>query len=68
MGVFHFVHGQVRALFDDSGNRVDEAGPSIPVQVSKLFVFLLIYLSVLPSLTVFFVRGLKHTNKPVGLS
>ncbi|XWS10307.1 hypothetical protein CRYUN_Cryun39dG0064800 [Craigia yunnanensis] len=28
--------GKVRALFDDSGNRVDEAGPSIPVQVSGL--------------------------------
>lgn len=24
---------QVRALFDDKGKRVDEAGPSIPVQV-----------------------------------
>lgn len=23
----------MRALFDDGGNRVDEAGPSIPVQV-----------------------------------
>ncbi|KAK6229090.1 hypothetical protein SCA6_018041 [Theobroma cacao] len=28
--------GKVRALFDDSGNRVDEAGPSIPVQVIGL--------------------------------
>lgn len=31
--LFCCVHGQVRALFDDCGNRVDEAGPSIPVQV-----------------------------------
>jgi hypothetical protein len=29
-----YAHGQVRALFDDGGNRVKEAGPSIPVQVS----------------------------------
>ncbi|OAY28880.1 translation initiation factor IF-2, chloroplastic isoform X2 [Manihot esculenta] len=28
--------GKVRALFDDSGNRVDEAEPSIPVQVIGL--------------------------------
>lgn len=28
--------GKVRALFDDSGNRVDEAGPSIPVQIIGL--------------------------------
>ncbi|KAF5728090.1 translation initiation factor IF-2 chloroplastic [Tripterygium wilfordii] len=28
--------GKVRALFDDGGNRVDEAGPSIPVQVTGL--------------------------------
>ncbi|KAM1234642.1 hypothetical protein ACFX2J_004197 [Malus domestica] len=28
--------GKVRALFDDGGNRVDEAGPSIPVQVLGL--------------------------------
>ncbi|KAJ9153411.1 hypothetical protein P3X46_026853 [Hevea brasiliensis] len=28
--------GKVRALFDDSGNRVDEAGPSIPIQVIGL--------------------------------
>ncbi|KAB2044545.1 hypothetical protein ES319_D01G098400v1 [Gossypium barbadense] len=28
--------GKVRALFDDGGNRVDEAGPSIPVQVIGL--------------------------------
>ncbi|WCJ32373.1 Translation initiation factor IF-2 chloroplastic [Euphorbia peplus] len=28
--------GKVRALFDDSGNRVDEAGPSTPVQVIGL--------------------------------
>ncbi|KAK8648723.1 hypothetical protein V6N13_129467 [Hibiscus sabdariffa] len=28
--------GKARALFDDSGNRVDEAGPSIPVQVIGL--------------------------------
>ncbi|KAL4312697.1 hypothetical protein GQ457_01G007520 [Hibiscus cannabinus] len=28
--------GKVRALFDDNGNRVDEAGPSIPVQVIGL--------------------------------
>ncbi|XP_044502206.1 translation initiation factor IF-2, chloroplastic-like [Mangifera indica] len=28
--------GKVRALFDDCGNRVDEAGPSIPVQVIGL--------------------------------
>lgn len=25
--------GKVRALFDDGGNRIDEAGPSMPVQV-----------------------------------
>ncbi|KAK8648724.1 hypothetical protein V6N13_129467 [Hibiscus sabdariffa] len=29
--------GKARALFDDSGNRVDEAGPSIPVQNSWHF-------------------------------
>lgn len=39
------IHVQVRALFDDGGNRVDEAGPSIPVQVCSssltyLFLFL----------------------------
>ncbi|XP_057948126.1 translation initiation factor IF-2, chloroplastic [Malania oleifera] len=28
--------GKVRALFDDAGNRVDEAGPSMPVQVTGL--------------------------------
>ncbi|KAL6506891.1 Translation initiation factor IF-2, chloroplastic [Orobanche hederae] len=28
--------GKVRALFDDNGKRVDEAGPSIPVQVIGL--------------------------------
>ncbi|KAL8137695.1 hypothetical protein V2J09_003696 [Rumex salicifolius] len=28
--------GKVRALFDDGGNRVNEAGPSIPVQVIGL--------------------------------
>ncbi|XVF79501.1 hypothetical protein PTKIN_Ptkin14bG0228100 [Pterospermum kingtungense] len=28
--------GKVRALFDDSGNRVDKAGPSMPVQVIGL--------------------------------
>lgn len=28
--------GKVRALFDDGGNRVDEAGPSIPVQIIGL--------------------------------
>ncbi|KAJ6435951.1 hypothetical protein OIU84_001057 [Salix udensis] len=28
--------GKVRALFDDGGKRVDEAGPSIPVQVIGL--------------------------------
>ncbi|KAK4851375.1 hypothetical protein QYF36_014600 [Acer negundo] len=28
--------GKVRALFDDAGKRVDEAGPSIPVQVIGL--------------------------------
>lgn len=28
--------GKVRALFDDGGNRVDEAGPSMPVQVVGL--------------------------------
>ncbi|XWS16772.1 hypothetical protein CRYUN_Cryun33cG0007900 [Craigia yunnanensis] len=28
--------GKVRALFDDSGSHVDEAGPSIPVQVNGL--------------------------------
>ncbi|XAR68223.1 Protein-synthesizing GTPase [Bertholletia excelsa] len=28
--------GKVRGLFDDKGNRVDEAGPSIPVQVIGL--------------------------------
>lgn len=29
----NFMLRQVRALFDDKGKRVDEAGPSIPVQV-----------------------------------
>lgn len=28
--------GKVRALFDDNGKRVDEAGPSIPIQVTGL--------------------------------
>ncbi|XP_057465456.1 translation initiation factor IF-2, chloroplastic-like [Actinidia eriantha] len=28
--------GKVRALFDDKGNRIDECGPSIPVQVIGL--------------------------------
>ncbi|KAL5736765.1 hypothetical protein ACOSP7_031241 [Xanthoceras sorbifolium] len=28
--------GKVRALFDDGGNRVDEAGPSVPVQIIGL--------------------------------
>lgn len=32
-GHFCYAHGQVRALFDYGGNRVGEAGPSIPVQV-----------------------------------
>lgn len=32
--------GQVRALFDDAGRRVDEAGPSIPVQVAYLLALL----------------------------
>lgn len=30
------AYGKVRALFDDKGKRVDEAGPSIPVQVIGL--------------------------------
>ncbi|WP_182354639.1 translation initiation factor IF-2 [Flaviflexus huanghaiensis] len=30
------AHGTVRALFDDHGNPVDEAGPSFPVQVLGL--------------------------------
>lgn len=34
----------MRALFDDKGKRVDEAGPSMPVQVC----FLLLYLLFLP--------------------
>lgn len=37
---FPFSHCQVRALFDEKGNRVDQAGPSIPVQVrSSITVF-----------------------------
>lgn len=35
----------MRALFDDSGNRVDEAGPSIPVQVCILYFSCCIMLS-----------------------
>lgn len=39
-----YADGQVRALFDDGGNRVKEAGPSIPVQVfSPLYLYLSIY-------------------------
>lgn len=30
----------MRALFDDGGNRVDEAGPSIPVQVCRSYILL----------------------------
>jgi hypothetical protein len=37
----------VRALFDDGGKRVDEAGPSIPVQVCcysfSLFIFVCVH-------------------------
>jgi translation initiation factor IF-2 len=29
-------HGKVRAMFDDHGNRVDQAGPSTPVEVQGL--------------------------------
>ncbi|KAJ0044455.1 hypothetical protein Pint_04964 [Pistacia integerrima] len=32
--------GKVRALFDDGGNRVDEAGPSIPVQVCVVYSYI----------------------------
>ena len=39
--MFFYSDGQVRALFDDGGNRVKEAGPSIPVQV--YFPFICIY-------------------------
>lgn len=49
--MFHanFSHEQVRAMFDDRGGRVDEAGPSMAVQVffsytSVSFVLLLICL------------------------
>lgn len=28
-----FANNQARALFDDKGKRIDEAGPSMPVQV-----------------------------------
>ncbi|CAL5329528.1 unnamed protein product [Camellia sinensis] len=34
--------GKVQVIFDDQGNRVDEAGPSIPVQVRSSFNFLLV--------------------------
>jgi hypothetical protein len=37
----------VRALFDDGGKRVDEAGPSIPVEVCcysfSLFIFVCVH-------------------------
>ncbi len=29
-------HGKVRAMFDERGNRVKEAGPSVPVQITGL--------------------------------
>lgn len=38
-------HSQVRALFDDDGNRVNEAGPSIPVQVNYYLLMLYYKLS-----------------------
>lgn len=36
---------QVRALFDDNGKRVDDAGPSIPIQV--VAVMYVLYMDIL---------------------
>lgn len=43
MKLFVFYIIQVRALFDDKGKRVHEAGPSIPVQVCFLLSYLLFF-------------------------
>ena len=41
--------------------------PPYPYRLANYYVSLFIYLFVLPSLTVFSFRDLKHTNKPVDL-
>lgn len=47
---FKFLYGtcQVRALFDDGGSRVDEAGPSMPVQVCNSYFLILLWYLWLP--------------------
>ncbi len=30
------IHGRIRAMFNESGSKMDEAGPSIPVEISGL--------------------------------
>ena len=30
------IHGRIRAMFDETGNAMEEAGPSIPVEISGL--------------------------------
>lgn len=39
----NFFHEQVRAMFDDRGGRVDEAGPSMAVQVSFSVLVLIFF-------------------------
>ena len=38
-------HFQVRALFEDGGKRIDQVGPSIPVQVCYYSLSMLIFVT-----------------------